>query len=491
MHINNGKTTIGCECISMQQCNSHSHITDSRFFREGYATDEARKVFCDLRRMQRWLDVEVALVQCQAELGIVPATAAQRLTESARLENFDLEAIQNDISTTGHSLVPLLREWQRITGGEAGEYIHFGATTQDIQDTAQSLELKEISNIILRDLASVIVTLGELTQKHKSLLMIGRTHGQAALPTTLGLKISTWLDESLRNFERLQRCLKSLLVCQLSGGVGTMDSLSEQSQTLIENFAIKLGLHVPMTSWHASRDRGAEFLSVLALLTGGLGRIANEICQLAKNEIGELAEPFHNGQIGSSTMPHKKNPELCEQVVVLAKLCKSNAATGLDTLINEHERDYRAVRLEWIAITDSALFCSAALGMMKKILPGLQINQDRIKDNLNKAAILVSTEALMFMLGEKIGKQSAHKLIYRTSLNCNDNISDLLEKLSRTPELDDKFSLQELQQAATPTVPGQATTIIKRLIASIDYEKLGQAQKAIISPCSLTGILCR
>jgi adenylosuccinate lyase len=475
----------------MKQCNLDSHITDSRFFRQGYATDEARQIFCDLRRMQRWLDVEVGLVRCQAALGTIPAAAAKHLEDTARLENFDLDAISNDISETGHSLVPLLREWQRVAGDEAGEYIHYGATTQDIQDTAQSLELKEIGDIVLRDLAIIITTLAELAQEHKSLLMIGRTHGQAALPTTLGLKIATWLDESLRNFDRLRNCLKSLLVCQLSGGVGTMDSLSEQAPLLLENFAAELGLQAPLTSWHASRDRSAEFLSVLALITGGQGRIANEICQLAKNEIGELAEPFHNGQIGSSTMPHKKNPELCEQVVVLAKLCKSNAATGLDTLINEHERDYRAVRLEWVAITDSSLFCCAALAMMKKILPGLMVNKDRIKENLDKAAMMVSTEALMFMLGKKIGKQSAHELIYNTSLGCNDNISDLLEKLSIAPELEGKFSLYELQKVAIPEIPGQAAGIINRLVAGIDYGKLEEAQQALVGRCPLAGGLCK
>ncbi len=474
----------------MSQCNSLSHITDSRFFRQGYTTDEAGQIFCDLHRMQRWLDVEVALVQCQAKLGIIPEQDAKILTDSANLANFDLDTIRNDISQTGHSLVPLLREWQRVTGDEAGEYIHYGATTQDIQDTAQSLELGEVANIIKRDLATIIITLSELVKEYKSLLMIGRTHGQAALPTTLGLKISTWLDECRRNFTRLQNCLPSLLACQLSGGVGTMDSLSDQAMELQENFAAKLGLAAPLSSWHACRDRGAEFLSVLALITGGLGRIANEICQLAKNEIGELGEPFHDGQIGSSTMPHKKNPELCEQVIVLARLCKANAITGFDGLINEHERDYRAVRLEWVAITDSSSFCCAALQLMKKILAGLQVNKDKIAENLKNAAMMVSTEALMFKIGKKIGKQSAHELIYRTSLICNDDISDLLDRLSKVPEFAGEFSPLELEEAARPSVPVHTGEIIQRLLDRIDFAELESARELVVSPCPLAGSLC-
>ena len=417
--------------------------------------------------MQRWLDVEAVLARCQADLGIIPSQAAEAMIKTARLELLDTAAIKSDISTTGHSLIPLLKEWQRVTDKNAGQFIHYGATTQDIQDTAQSWELKDITAIIGRDLAAIIKLLAELTDKHRSLVTIGRSHGQHALPTTMGLKMAGWLDETLRNNARLEACRERLLVAQLFGGVGTMAALSSQGLTLLDKFAAALDLSAPLSCWHSSRDRTAEFTSVLALITGGLARIANEICQLARNEIGELAEPFVFGQIGSTTMPHKKNPELCEQVVVLARLVKASAGTAFDTLCNEHERDYRAVRLEWVALTEASIFSCAALRLMKSILGGLTIDQARIKDNLHRFAVLISTEALMFLLGEKIGKQSAHTLIYEASMGSSgSNQNELLDRLMTYPEVAASFSRTDLEKAVDPIRhTGLAGAIIDRVLA--------------------------
>ena len=450
----------------MLQCRPASHIIDSRFFAEGYGTEEARQVFCDYRRMQRWLDVEAALAHCQAELGIIPASAAAAMINSARLELLDIAAIKSDIAITGHSLIPLLKEWQRVTEKNAGQFIHYGATTQDIQDTAQSLELKDITAILGRDLGAIIRILAKLADDNRDLVTIGRSHGQHALPTTMGLKMAGWLDETLRNYTRLEECRQRLLAAQLFGGVGTMAALSDQGLTLLDRFAETLGLASPLSCWHSSRDRTAEFVSVLALITGGVARIANEICQLARNEIGELAEPFVFGQIGSTTMPHKKNPELCEQVVVLSRLVKANAGTALDTICNEHERDYRAVRLEWVAVTEASIFSCAALRMMKSILGGLTIDTARIKENLDRFAVLISTEALMFLLGEKIGKQSAHSLIYEASVGSTSGPgqNELLDRLMTNPEVSRSFTRTDLEKAIDPQRhTGLSGTIIDRI----------------------------
>ncbi len=474
----------------MPHCCTTSHIIDSRFFADGYGTDESRQVFCDYRRMQRWLDVEAVLARCQAELGIIPDQAAAAMIKTARLELLDTAAIKADIATTGHSLIPLLKEWQRATDKDAGQFIHYGATTQDIQDTAQSLELKDITAIIRRDLTAIIRLLAELADKHRDLVTIGRSHGQHALPTTMGLKMAGWLDETIRNNTRLEACQERLLVAQLFGGVGTMAALSNQGFALLDKFAAALKLSAPMSCWHSSRDRIAEFTSVLALITGGLARIANEICQLARNEIGELAEPFVFGQIGSTTMPHKKNPELCEQVVMLARLVKANAGTAFDTLCNEHERDYRAVRLEWVALTEASIFSCAALRLMKSILGGLTINKARIKENLDRFAVLISTEALMFMLGEKIGKQSAHTLIYEASMGSSrPNQDELLDRLMTYPEITRSFNRADLEKAIDPSRhTGLASAIIDRVLAEAQaITVLGQSQPSRC-PVEITGI---
>lgn len=450
----------------MHCCQSpRSHITDSCFYSRGYTTTEARSIYCDLRRLQRWLDVEAALSLAQGELGLIPSAAAERLAGTARLDLFNSEAIKQGIAATGHSLIPLLDEWQKAAGPEAAIYCHYGATTQDIQDTAQSLELRDVDAIISRDLAILIELLSDLAVRHREQVIIGRTHGQHALPTTLGLKFAIWLDELLRHASRLSECRKRLLVSQLFGGVGTMSALGRFPRELLENFSARLGLGIPATAWHTARDRGAEFVAILAMLTGTMAKIANEICQLAKDETGELEEPFHMGKIGSTTMPHKRNPEMCEQVVVLARLVKACSGICLDGLINEHERDYRAVRLEWVGITDASLYCCGALDLMKNILRGLIVHPERINQNLAGSACLISTEALMFLFGDKIGKPAAHHLLYETSMEAKNSGRLLTELLADHPMISGKFSIQAIQEAVDPARhTGEATRITDHVV---------------------------
>ncbi|OGQ95257.1 MAG: hypothetical protein A2521_03735 [Deltaproteobacteria bacterium RIFOXYD12_FULL_57_12] len=466
-----------------------SHIVDSRFFGASYATDEARRVFCDLRRLQRWLDVEVALAECQAELGMIPAAAAAELAACARLPNLDLAEIRRDIARTCHSLLPLLDAWQRVASPAAGRFIHFGATTQDIEDTAQCLEIRDVIAIVRRDLRSIAAELIRIVEQHGSLVMIGRTHGQHALPTLFGLKAATWLDELLRNMSRLEACADQTLVSQLFGGVGTMDAFGPGGLELLRRFSHRLGLAEPLVGWHSSRDRLAELLATMAILAGGLARIANEIYQLARNEIHELEEPFHAGKIGSSTMPHKRNPELCEQVVVLARLIKANAGLGFDGLISEHERDYRAVRLEWVSVTDSSLFLCAATGMMKTILVDLRVRGDAMLQNVQESANLLSTEALMFLIGEKIGKQAAHQLLYEVSMQAHDTNTknSLLDLLLADDRVMAHFSADELLKAIDPASHvGLATTLATRVVAAGRRQLAeGPAAPEVPAPCPL------
>ncbi len=472
----------------MSDCDLKSHIVDSRFFSQGYATDEARQIFCDLRRMQRWLEVETALANSQAELDIIPSEAAEEISKSAQIGNLDIDAIKQELATTNHSLIPLLSAWQEKTANDHGQYIHYGATTQDIQDTAQSLELRDIFSILERDLTAIIQIMTGLAAEHRDLVMIGRTHGQPALPTTLGLKIAGWLDEAIRNLHRLQTCKKTILVSQLFGGVGTMSALSPKADKLIQLFSKKLGLTPPNTAWHNSRDRSAEFISVLAILCGGLARTANEIYQLAKYEVNELAEAFQEGQVGSSTMPHKINPETCEQVVVLARLVKANTVLGFESLINEHERDYRAVRLEWVSVTESSIFACNCLALTKTILQGLVVNKNQIEKNLARAAEGITTEALMFKLGEKVGKQTAHTLIYQASITAKQSDLSLLEVLMSNPQISSKFSMEQLRQIVSPAdQTGMAGQLVDNII-KIAKKEFKNNELYQEKPCSLRGI---
>ncbi len=455
----------------MNGCDPCGHIVDSGFYSSGYTTAEAKKIFCDKYRYQRWLDVEVALAVTQAELGMIPAWAAENIRDKADISLLDLAAVKQGLKITSHSLMPLLDALRRVCGQEAGEFIHFGATTQDIQDTAQILEIRDIVDIVERDLRAIIHQVIRLADRYRNLVTIGRTHTQHALSMTLGLKMAVWLDELWRNYERLTNSRKRLLVSQLFGGVGTMDAFGAQAFRLLEQFSLRLGLIPPHTAWHNARDRIAEFLSTLALISGILAKIADEIRCLARNEIGEMEEPFQFGKIGSSTMPHKRNPEMCEQVVVLAKLINANAGLGLEGLISEHERDYRSVRLEWVTITDTSLFICGQLAMMKDILNNLIIHEKRINENVAGAATSISTEALMFFLGNKMGKQTAHQLIYETSMEALEKEEPLVDLLLKRPEVAGKFSRAEIEQTINPENHiGMSEEITRRAIEYVAGE---------------------
>jgi len=314
---------------------------------------------------------------------------------------------------------------------------------------------------------------------------------------TMGLKIAVWLDELLRNFERLTAMKDRVLVSQLFGGVGTMDPFADNAFSLLENFSARLNLKPANVAWHASRDRITEYLTTLAMISGTLAKVADEIRCLARNEIGEMEEPFQMGKIGSSTMPHKRNPEMCEQVVVLAKLINSNASLGFEGLISEHERDYRSVRLEWVTITDTSLFTCGLLALMKNILSDLRIHEDRVQINVDRAAPLISTEALMFFLGKTMGKQIAHTLIYETSMQAVETGKPMLDILMQHPEIAGTYSRQEILQKMLPENHiGMSRALTRR---TIEYaENLLNRQQHISRPdkkkCPLAtedGTCCR
>jgi len=246
-----------------------------------------------------------------------------------------------------------------------------------------------------------------------------------------------------------------------------MDAFGDLGLELLNRFSKLLGLSPADTAWHSARDRQAEYLSVQAIIAGTLAKIANEICQLSRDEIGELEEPFHRGKIGSTTMPHKRNPELCEQVVVLARLIRANAGLAFDALINEHERDYRAVRLEWVTITDSSLYLCGGLALMRTILGGLIIHEESIRTNLLNSSSLISTEALMFLLAEKMGKQAAHQLLYDVTIDGRNHPDSLIDRIYNRPEIQNAFSRELLKQTVDPAKHiGLSVMLTDRVVAT-------------------------
>jgi adenylosuccinate lyase len=400
------------------------HITDSRFFGDRYATPESREIFCDVCRVQRWLDIEAALALAQADLGMLSRPVADAIAASARVELIDLDAVIAETERTGHSLVGLLHVWRDVIEDGAGQWVHFGATTQDIQDTAQTLEMRDVLDRLRPLLTTVTGRLTALAGQHAATAALGRTHAQPALPIGFGVKIASWVDELLRHLDRIDAMRERVLVAQLFGGAGTMASFGANGPKLLEAFAARLGLAAPAIGWHVARDRVAEFTTTLAMVAGTLGRLADEVRTLSRPEFGELVTAWKPGKVGSSTMPHKRNPERAEQVVVMARLAAAQAATALTAMIGDHERDSRSLRLEWVCVPDVSHATLCAAQIVTEMTDGLTVDRERALANLKAVGEQVTSERLMLALADALGKDRAHGYVYdvtqeAVSLGCS------------------------------------------------------------------------
>ncbi|MGW8250734.1 MAG: adenylosuccinate lyase, partial [Anaerolineales bacterium] len=359
-----------------------AHILDSRFLKDLYGTAEMRAVFDDMHLLQLWLDVEVALAQAQAELGIIPQGAAEEIARSARADQIDTHRMKELVDQTVHPIVPLIRVFKDACQGEAGEYIHWGATTQDIMDTGMALQIKEAYAILIGRINRLLIVLSALATEHRDTIMAGRTHGQQGPPVTLGYKTAVWLAELHRHNQRLEQARPRCLVGQLGGAVGTLASLGDNAFQVQERMMQILGLEAPLITWHTARDGLAEFTCILGMAAATTGKIAAEIINLQRSEIGEVEEPFTPGKVGSSTMPHKRNPMVCEAILALSRLVIRNVPLSLDAMIQDHERDWTGDHIEWAYLGEVCIMTDAALELVTGVLQGLVVNPNKMRANL-------------------------------------------------------------------------------------------------------------
>ena len=386
-----------------------------------FSTPELEALFDEQAVLQRWLDVEAALAAAQGKLGIIPADAAKEIQAKAELEHLDLDAVREGYSKSRNSVVPLLGGLRRACRNGHGEYVHYGATTQDILDTGQVLSLKQILKILDRDLLSLEENCLKLTEKYRATPMVARSHGQQALPTTFGLKVAGWMTEIRRHIVRIRHLQKTVCVGQLSGAVGTYAALGSQGMTVAEETMRILGLEHEPLSWHTSRDRIAESASDFTLLVMTLAKIANEIFQLQKSELDELREPTLSGALSSSTMPHKQNPVICQRVNALAKHVRALAGTIMESSLHEHERDPRCLWAEWLAVPQLCIYTGTALHAMIDVLSGLTVRTERMLANLHQRKYLISTEWLLFQLGKSMGKHKALEKLHSLTVSAAEN----------------------------------------------------------------------
>lgn len=392
-----------------------SHVIDNILLQNSFGTEEMREVWNERNRLQKQLDVERALAEAEGELNVIPVEAAQMIASVANSSLFDLEELAYAGLTSKHSLIATIKKLQELAQ-EAGEFVHYGATTQDIVDTGTVLQLKEAHQIILRDLKKLLHKLITNAEQYKTLPLAGRTHGVQALPITFGFKLSVLVCELGRHLERFKELERRVFAGVLCGAVGTYASFNGKGIKIETKVMEKLGLEVPEICWHASRDRFAEYASVLSLLSATLGKIGHEFYSLMATEIDEVEEPFSKGTIGSSTMPQKRNPALLEGLASLTRPVFYSAALVREAMLMEHERDAMAWRAEWIALPEICIYTARQLGSALALFDGLQVKAGNMRKNLEISGGLIVAEKVMFELGKFTGKQTAHAVVYELAM---------------------------------------------------------------------------
>jgi len=378
-----------------------------------YGTPEMRAVFDEESRIQRLLDVEAALAWAHSEVGNIPKEDAGKIAEMASTKYVKVERVKQIESQIKHDLMSLVRALAEVCG-PSGAYIHLGATSYDIVDTANALQLRDAISIIRRKLDDLELVLMNAAERYRETVMIGRTHGQHALPTTFGFKLSVWMREIARHIQRLEDCKKRLLVGKMSGAVGTQAGLGPNAMRIQELVMERLGLEAAEISTQIiQRDRHAELICVLAIIGSTLDNIATEIRELQRTEIAEVYEPFERRkQVGSSTMPQKRNPELCERVCGLAKIMRSLVVPALENISTWHERDLTQSSSERFIIPEACIIADYMLYLMENILSDLEVDEERMRRNIELTQGRTMSEALMIALaGKGMDRQEAHELV--------------------------------------------------------------------------------
>ncbi|MGE4481598.1 adenylosuccinate lyase [Acidocella sp.] len=431
-----------------------------------WSTPETRRIFSEKNRLQKWLDFEVALAATQAKLGIIPAAAAQAIAAAGDIELIDIEAVAEEVRRVKHTLVPLLKGMQKNLSKEAAEYLHYGATTQDVVDTGLVLQLREADAVYRRDLAVIGRELVRLSKAHRDTVMVGRTHGVQALPITFGHKCAIWLDELSRHATRLDQAGARVFVIMLVGAVGTQASYGASATEIEAGTAARLGLGATEISWAPARDRIAEYIMVLAMISATLGKIGNELFNLQSNEFAEVEEGFSEGKLGSSTMPHKRNPVAAENVAMLSRSVRQSASMMLEAMVQEHERDGIAWKSEWKAVPEACLVAGAIMFQAGALLKGLRIDKLAMERNIKLMKGYLLSERVMLELGERVGKNTAHEWLYEASMTGIEKGQSFDAALAAHPHIANAFSAEEIERLTQPgDYLGMTGASIDRVVA--------------------------
>lgn len=443
-----------------------STLLTSGLFKDAFGNEDVRHVFDDVELIARYTEVEVALAKAQAKLGIVPHEAADTIAKTVDPSRMDMKKFKADTENVGYPILPLVEQLSAQCG-EAGGYLHWGATTQDIMDTALILQLRAALDLIESKLSKTRELLAKLAAEHRDTAMAGRTHLQHALPVTFGYKVAVWLSMFDRHQVRLDALRPRLLQVSFSGAAGTLASLQERGLDVQRALAEELELGVPDITWHTARDSLAEVVQWFGLVTASLGKVAQDIMLLMTDEIGEVMEPFVPGRGASSTMPQKRNPISCEIICANAKVVRQQAALMLDAMVQDFERATGPWQAEWFAIPESCQLTAGALEQAVFMLSGLEVRADRMQANLGISRGLIVAEAVMMAMAPHCGRQHAHEIVYEACRAVHASGETLAEVLLTDERITQYLDEARIRQLTDPAnYVGQAPEMVTRLLAA-------------------------
>ncbi|ACL55789.1 3-carboxy-cis,cis-muconate cycloisomerase [Methylobacterium nodulans] len=450
---------------------SATTVIDSLLFRDAFGTPAMRAIFSDHALVQRYIEVEVALAKAEAACGVIPAEAAAQIAARCNFEALDFDLLRHETDNVGYPILPLVHQLVKQCG-EAGRYVHWGATTQDIMDTANVLQVRAGLDLVAADVDALRTILADLSRRHRDTPMAGRTHLQQALPVTFGYKTAIWLAALDRHAERLAQVRPRVLVGSFAGAAGTLASLGDHGLAVQEALCRELGLGVPVSTWHVARDGFAEVVNLLALITGSLGKIALDVMIMASTEFAEVYEPFVTGRGASSTMPQKRNPISSELMLAASKGVRQQAGLMLDAMVQDFERATGPWHAEWMAIPESFVLTAGALHQAKFALGGLIVDEAQMRRNLGISRGLIVAEAVMMALAPHTGRQQAHDLVYAACRVVNEQGGTLAEALAGVPEVTRHFDRAEIDRLTDPAnYLGSAPQMVDRVLASAPRDR--------------------
>ncbi|ENV30431.1 TPA: 3-carboxy-cis,cis-muconate cycloisomerase [Acinetobacter baumannii] len=427
----------------------------SQLYASLFYQKDVTDIFSDSSLVTYMIQVEVALAQAQAQVGVIPQKAANTIAQVAEhaLDKFDFSALVVATGLAGNIAIPFVKQLTAIVKDideDASRYVHWGATSQDILDTACILQCCDALNIVEAQLQQCYSTALEQAKQYRHQVMIGRTWLQQALPITLGHKLARWASAFKRDLDRIQAMKSRVLTAQLGGAVGSLASLQDQGSLVVSAFAKQLNLTVPTSTWHGERDRIVEIASVLGMIVGNTGKMARDWSLMMQTEIAELFEPTAKGRGGSSTMPHKRNPVAAASVLAAANRVPALMSSIYQSMVQEHERSLGAWHAEWLAVPEIFQLCAGALSRTGEVLQGFEVNAKHMQQNLECTSGLIMAEAVMMALAPKIGRLNAHHLVEaacKTAVAQNQHLFDVVSQLD---EVKGQFSQEEIRNIFKP-----------------------------------------